>query len=269
MQKPARSTKGFGPNKSCRMKRFLSLAILFLVVCSCSLTTKCGDAQDTSCTSVLFIGNSYTFVNDLPNTFAKLARSGGNKVEVGMSAQGGWTLSDHIQSTETLHLLNSKKWNFVVLQEQSQIPSVAPARTQSMYPAARELVRKIRDNGAALIFFVTRARRDGLTENGMNDYESMQAQIDYGYVEIAQELNAPIAPVGAAWLTAVKEHPELVLWQEDGSHPTEQGTYLAACVFYAVIFHESPNGLKYRSGLSRENASTIQSVASGTVLNIP
>jgi len=186
-----------------------------------------------------------------------------------MSAQGGWTLSDHVQSTETLHLLNSKKWNFVVLQEQSQIPSVARARTQAMYPAGRELVQMIRDIGATPIFFVTWAHRDGSPENGMTNYESMQAQINYGYVEIAQELNAQIAPVGAAWQTAVNQYPDLILWQEDGSHPTEQGTYLAGCIFYAVIFHESPNGLTYRADLSRENARIIQSIASSTVLNIP
>ena len=251
------------------MKRLFLLAFLALVLCSCSLTTRCGGEQDTSCVRVLFIGNSYTFVNDLPNTFAQLARSGGNKVEVGMAAQGGWTLAKYVQSAETLQFLNSKRWKFVVLQEQSQIPSVARARMQGMYPAARELVQKIRAIGATPIFFVTWAHRDGWPEYGMNDYESMQTQVNYGYTEIAQELKAPIAPVGAAWLTARTEHPELLLWQEDGSHPTEQGTYLAACVFYAVIFHESPSGLSYRADLSREEARILQSVASGTVLNIP
>lgn len=78
----------------------------------------------------------------------------------------------------------------------------------------------------------------------------------------------PIAPVGPAWSTTVKTHPELSLWQEDGSHPTERGTYLAACVFYAVVFHESPDGLTYRANLSEENAKTIQTIASTIVLNI-
>jgi hypothetical protein len=103
----------------------------------------------------------------------------------------------------------------------------------------------------------------------MNNYESMQAQINYGYTEIAQDLKTPIAPVGAAWRKAVNQYPDLILWQADGSHPTEQGTYLAASVFYAAIFHESPNELGYRADLSRENARIIQSVASSTVLNIP
>jgi hypothetical protein len=97
----------------------------------------------------------------------------------------------------------------------------------------------------------------------------MQIQINNGYMGIAEELNAPVAPVGSVWLTAMKEHPELELWQADGSHPTELGTYLAACVFYAVIFHESPDGLTYRAGLSREDARIIQILVSKTVVKVP
>jgi len=187
-------------------------AIPLFILCSCSFTANCRDPQDTSCTRILFIGNSYTFVNDPPNTFEKLAKSGGHNVEIGMSAQGGWRLADHIGSPETLNLLNSTKWNFVILQEQSQIPSLEPARSQEMYPAARELVQKTKKVGATPIFFVTWAHRDGMPENGMNNYESMQSQINQGYMSISQELDVPIAPVGLAWLTVVKEHPELTLW---------------------------------------------------------
>ncbi len=189
-------------------------------------------------------------------------------MEVGMAAKGGWTLANHIQSTETLDQLKSTTWNYVVLQEQSEIPSVKQFRTQEMYPAARELVHKIKNIGATPIFFITWAHRNGWPENGMNDFGSMQYQINNGYMQIAGELNVPFAPVGPAWYTAVVEHPELNLWQEDGSHPTEQGTYLAACVFYAVIFHESPEGLTYRANLSPETAKTIQAVASTAAVSV-
>jgi hypothetical protein len=255
--------------KSISMKHFLLFLILLLVVSSCSPAANCSNAQDTSCTRILFIGNSYTFVNDLPNTFAKLAKSGKHKVEVGMAARSGWTLLDHLKSTETLDTLNSKKWNYVVLQEQSQVPSMEQARTHQMYPAARELVPKIRQVGAIPIFLVTWAHRGGWPEQGMNDYGNMQAQINNGYATIAQELNAPMAPVGTAWASAMQGHPELSLWQEDGSHPSEQGTYLAACVFYAAIFQESPVGLTYQGKLSKEITQTLQMVASQTVLKIP
>lgn len=250
------------------MKRFLLLVVLLFVLCSCSFASGCGNTQSNSCTRVLFIGNSLTYMNDLPTTFAKLARSGGHQVEVGMAAQGGWALADHVRAPGTLNALDSTKWDFVILQEQSVIPSFQQSRTQEMYPAARELVRKIRDRGATPIFFVTWARRDGWPENGMT-YQSMQAEIDTGYAGIALELNAPVAPVGSAWFYAVGGYPELSLWQEDGNHPAEQGTYLSACVFYAVIFHESPSGLTYQANLSKEIANTLQMIASSTVLNTP
>src|SRR6266540_3142156 len=250
------------------MKRFLIFLLAIFVLSSCTSAYNC-DAQDTSCTRILFIGNSYTFVNDLPNTFVKLARAGKHKVEVGMSAQSGLTFADQVKSTNTLNALNSQRWTYVVLQEQSQIPSVQQSRTYTMYPAARTLVQQIRGSGATPLFFLTWAHRDGWSEYGMRDYESMQVQINNGYYGIAQELNVSVAAVGSAWLAAVKGHPELNLWQEDGSHPSGEGTYLAACVFYAVIFKESPVGLTYRADLSKETAGTLQAIASKTVLNIP
>jgi hypothetical protein len=131
-----------------------------------------------------------------------------------------------------------------------------------MYPAARTLVQQIRDIGATPVFFLTWGHRDGYPENGMNDYEAMQIQLNDGYYGIASELSVPVAPVGSAWRLALTEHPELTLWQEDGSHPGEQGTYLAACVFYEAIFEESPVGLKYRGNLSAEVAATLQTIAS-------
>src|SRR6266498_788662 len=246
-------------------KRLLIFLLLIFVLSSCTSSYPCS-VQDTSCTRILFIGNSYTFVNDLPNTFAELAKSGKHKVEVGMSAQGGWTLADHVKSTDTQNAIHSKKWAYVVLQEQSQIPSVGQSRTYTMYPAARTLVKQVRAIGATPLFFLTWAHRDGWSEYGMRDYESMQVQINNGYYGIAQELNVSAAAVGLAWLAAVKGHPELNLWQEDGSHPSEEGTYLAACVFYAVIFKESPVGLTYRADLSKETAGTLQAIASKTVL---
>jgi hypothetical protein len=83
---------------------------------------------------------------------------------------------------------------------------------------------------------------------------------------IAKELNVPVARVGDAWLMGRLQPTPLDLWQADGSHPNEMGTYLAACVFYATIFRQSPAGLTYRSGLSQETAQTLQTLAADSVL---
>jgi hypothetical protein len=247
------------------MKPWLVICILFLALCGCS--PPCSD--DPACSRVLFVGNSYTYVNDLPNTFVKLAQAGGHRVETGMAASGGWMLSDHVKSTETLDKIKSSKWNFVVLQEQSQTPASEQVRATQMYPAARTLASKIKEVGAIPVFFVTWAHRAGWPENGLPTYESMQLQIDEGYVGIGGELDTPIAPVGFAWLKLWKQNPQLNLWQEDGSHPNEKGTYLAACVFYAVLYRQSPENLGYTGNLSTDEAQMLQKIAADTVLKEP
>ena len=138
-----------------------------------------------------------------------------------------------------------------------------------MYPAARELVAMIRAANATPIFFVTWARQGGWPEYRMPDYASMQLSIDDGYSLIAKELQAAMAPVGFAWMARVTESLNPNLWQDDGSHPTVAGTYLAACVFYATIFAQSPVGLMYNAGLSSPAAAQLQQVAFATVLSDP
>jgi len=187
-------------------------------------------------------------------------------VETAMTAPGGWTLAQHAASPDTLKTIQSGPWNYIVLQEQSQIPSVEQSRQQSMYPGARSLVEKIKAVHAAPVLFQTWAHSAGWPVNGMPDYENMQAQIDYGYQVIAKELNAPIAPAGYAWLLARRQYPQLNLWQEDGYHPNEQGTYLAACVFYAALFRQSPVGLSYTSSLPQQTARELQGIAAEAVL---
>lgn len=216
---------------------------------------------------ILFVGNSYVYENSLPFTFAQLALSGGHRAEVGILAEGGWTLADHLASSAFADALQSTHWDYVVLQEQSQIPSVEASRTQSMYPAARTLAERIREKGAEPMFFETWGHKSGYPENGMSSYEAMQYEVNQGYLGIAQELNAPLVPVGLAWFRALAKNPQLQLWQEDGSHPSKQGTYLAACVFYAVIYQESPLGLSYIGDLSEEIAIQLQDVANSVLVD--
>ena len=252
------------------MKRLVLFWFLLLSLCSCSSFPDCTGTPSTNpCPRVLFVGNSYTAVNDLPGMVAALAKAGGHPIQIGMDAPGGFSLAQHLNSSHTLALLQSSKWDFVVLQEQSQIPAVEQTRSQEMYPAARALVQKVRQTGAQPLFFLTWAHRDGWPENNLPDYESMQLQINQGYMIIANELITPVAPVGYAWLTAWLQDPQLDLWQADGSHPTEQGTYLAACVFYAVIFRQSPENNSYQAHLPAAIAHYLQTVATNIVLSNP
>jgi hypothetical protein len=92
----------------------------------------------------------------------------------------------------------------------------------------------------------------------------MQAAIDEGYLGLAAELGVDVAPAGQAWERALREEPSIVLWQADGSHPSEAGTYLAACVLYARIFNTSPVGIPDSGGLSGDVAHALQVIAAET-----
>ena len=119
----------------------LLAAVLLPLGCANSTPPKCSTAAGAGappCTRVLFVGNSYTYVNDLPTTFAQLAVAGGHKLETGMVANGGETLAQHATAAETLDKIAAAPWSFVVLQEQSETPAT-PAGRNSMYSAARTL----------------------------------------------------------------------------------------------------------------------------------
>lgn len=220
----------------------------------------CGPLQPTPCVRVLFLGNSYTYVNDLPAVFGDLARGGGRNVETGMVAGGGETLADHAASADTAAAIVGSRWQFVVLQEQSLVPSIESARRSQMYPAARSLVGAIRTAGATPILLQTWAHRDGWAEQGL-DYARMQSAIDEGYATIGGELGVAVAPAGQAWQATLRQDPMIALWQEDGSHPSLAGTYLAACVVYVRVFGASPVGIPVTEGLPADVAAALQVIA--------
>jgi Domain of unknown function (DUF4886) len=248
------------------MSIYRLLRFLLAIALGLCLAGGCRQAvKNPSSMKILFLGNSYTYVNDLPQLVADLAQSGNHKLEFEMVAEGGWQLTQHAQTSLTA--IAQQKWDWVVLQEQSVVPAIETERTQLMYPAARILHNRIQANGSRTLLFMTWGRRDGLPERGLPNYEVMQAMVTRSYQDLADEMNVAIAPVGVAWQAARQQAAEINLWAEDGSHPTIQGSYLAACVFYAVLYKQSPLGLTYSPGLEKSVASTLQKIAADTVLS--
>jgi hypothetical protein len=99
-----------------------------------------------------------------------------------------------------------------------------------------------------------------LPDDGL-DYAAMQTAINESYTELGQALGVTVAHAGQAWAGVLRLDPATALWEADGSHPSEAGTYLAACVLYARLFHRSPVGLSDTEGLSPSLAATLQTVA--------
>src|SRR5262249_10179216 len=80
-------------------------------------------------------------------------------------------------------------------------------------------------------------------------------QLNAVYAAVASDTNAIVAPLGRAWVTAVKESS--INLYIDYVHPTRAATYLGACVFYATLFGKSPEGLPSNPWNDRDLASDI------------
>lgn len=228
-----------------------------------------------SAPNILFLGNSYTFANDLPAMFEALSWSGGFRADVYELTDGSYRLEyfadpDDELGAKVYEGLTEYDWDYVILQEQSRVPTIE-AETM-MYPAARTLDALIQKADGQTVFLMTWAYRDGddLTGYGIRKKttrEEMQGELFAAYQTIANELDALLSPAGVAFIRFAKERPEVELWDpEDGMHPTVAGSYLAACTLYATLYNESPVGLEYTAELEPETAQALQRCAANLVL---
>jgi hypothetical protein len=231
-----------------------------------------GTASADDSLRVLFIGNSHTYVNDLPGLFLGLSEAAGRPVRTDASTFGGYSLEDHTKTQATLDKIAQDSWSFVVLQEQSVIPTIHYWCYNSMYPAARRLDSLIQLQGARTAFYMTWGWKYGGSQTygdswspDFRDYFEMQESLRVAYQEIADELSCTMAPVGMAFAGARRADSLVDLWQADYCHATLMGTYLGACVFYAVLHGASPVGLEFHGGLSPEVAQFCQEIAWQTV----
>lgn len=224
--------------------------------------------------SILFIGNSFTYYHELPSVFLELSVSGGFEPDIYDLTAGSYRLqmfadeNDEVGS-QVYDALKNYEWDYVVLQEQSRIPAMAPE--DLMYPAARTLDTMIHQANGETVFFMTWAYKEGdsyevFGKEHTNTREEMQTKLAQGYIKIADELDSMLVPAGIAFIRCASQHPDIELWDEDLNHSSPAGTYLTACVFYASLFGQSPAGLAYTAEVNAQTAAILQQVAAETVL---
>jgi hypothetical protein len=230
-----------------------------------------GDTHGPKALKVLFIGNSYTGgIRDTLNDLVEASPYSQSTFEY--AVKGGWTLKQHLNDSKTIARIKSTKWDYVVLQEQSQTPTL-PGKYDDFCDAVVALSTMIRRQGAKPVLYMTWGRRD---KDGQNpqinpDYETMQMRLSMAYTNAAKKADAIIAPVGEAWRIVRRERPQLgiQLYRDDGSHPSKKGAYLAACLFYATLFDVDPTELDFNSSLSEEEASYFKNKAKKAIKTKP
>jgi hypothetical protein len=222
-----------------RRSRLLDLVAPALL-CAAFLSTAAG-AQQRATLNVLFIGDSYTFFNNLGDVLAGVANgvTAGPAIRAELAVAGGMPLGWHLANGPAMSMLRESRWDHVVLQEHSLFGGLviqgerrfAPARL--FHESARVMVERVREQKAMPVFMMTWATR------GWPDEEAV---LTSAYLDIGGELNAPVAAVGSAFALAQRRGIATDLLAPDGGHPSPAGSYLAACVIYSTITGRSPKG---------------------------
>ncbi len=247
-----------------------SMLLLYVIFATSTLF-----AQDSL--SILFIGNSYTYCNDLPKLVQNLSESAGKQLNIDSNTPGGMTLLGHLSNSTTVSKIKEGCYDYVILQEQSQIPTIDYYRYNQMYPAITNLKAMVEEYNpcARVITYMTWGRRYGGQQcDATNtycspdfvDFNHMQDSLTSAYMQISDMLNIQCAPVGVTWQNILNDS-DLVLHSSDDSHPNLDGSYVAALTIFSAIWKEPTSGNSFDAGLSPEIAQYYQQMSDSTVFN--
>lgn len=193
--------------------KFLIATLGLILSCNTSSDLLPDQSQPSQ---ILFIGNSYTYVNDLPGMVEAMARQVGVHLDVSSVVAGGVSLEDHWNDGTARSRLESHRWDVVILQ---QGPSSLPESRVNLLEYATLFAPIIRSAGARPAFYSVWPE-----QARMSAYDAALES----YTIAADSIHAMLFPASEAWRAAWRKDSTLELYGPDGLHPTVMGTYLVA-----------------------------------------
>lgn len=197
---------------------------------------------------VLFVGNSHTYFNDMPELFARMCRSlRGERPEVTMLAYSNKSLAWHREEYFALRFaLLHGRYDFCVLQQQAHpFPPEEESRT-----AVRRILALCRTGGVKPVLFMTWAQKAE---------PEMREPMCRFYRQFAAETGALLAPIGELFARVQDAHPEIDLYWQDGAHASPYGSYLSAAAFASLLCDTrdlaplTDEGMDFRADFEGEN----------------
>ena len=231
---------------------------ILLFVLSLSITTIHCEAK-----KILFIGNSYT--SQCSRTITDLFINENPEWKLTFHTKGGKDLAYHLADPATEKLIRSQKWDFVILQEQSQKSGLGGKSSQGFHNAIASFSKIIQNNGSTPCLYLTWGRKAGDKKNPKiyPDYQSMQEKISAAYFKAGKNNQARILPVGLAY-SKIKQQDQTLfksLYKKDGSHPSEIGAYVVSSVFWGGLTGKDPTTIRWRGKIEKPKAVQIREAA--------
>ncbi|MFC2101081.1 PKD domain-containing protein [Bacteroidota bacterium] len=247
--------------------------MIFLLIAS--TTQIIGNNNSTDTIKAMFLGNSYTAANSLPDLISNIASSTGDTLIFNSNTPGGYTLQQHASNQVSLNMMMQGGWDFISLQEQSQRPSFPISQVvQDVFPYAKfiDSVFNVSNFCGETIFFMTWGRKNGDAINCPNwppvcTYEGMDSLLHLRYQMMADSNAAILSPVGAVWHYIRDHHAQIELYEVDESHPSPAGSYAGACTFYTVMFRKDPSQISFDFNLPSADAAIIRSAVKTVVFD--
>lgn len=169
---------------------------------------------------VLFVGDSFTYFNDLPRLVALVSEG---RLKTDRITASGWNLDRHWRAGRALARIRAGGWNVVVLQEEGALPVSDPARFQA---DVRRFALAAHAAGARPVLLLTWAKRDK---------PPAQALLTNAFRRVGRSLGVPVMPVGEAWRLWRARPNAPGLYVADGIHPDFRGSYLSALVIVGAL----------------------------------
>lgn len=232
---------------------------------------------------ILFIGNSSTYYNDMPNMVKGLASANGRNVDIQSITAPNYKLyqfasEGSVYYTQIVNTLKGNHFDYVVLQDHRDVIIQNPTQTEE---ALSKLMPSITASGAQAVLYETQADFAGKSFvidsfNFFLGHTEMQYYMTKNYFSVANKLNVTVSPVGVNYTRCKTLYPEINLYDTDMHHPSPAGSYLAACSLYATLFDTTafnnnflPNSVydkdKLLSKISIADAKKLQSIADATL----
>lgn len=228
---------------------------------------------------VLFIGNSLTYYNKMPNLFCDLSTLADKMVTVDSLTYAGQNLVMMREDPNMWRAIEDKitstNWDIVVFQTDriyTVMTEYYPDYPLKTCRASEEIVAMIKDAGALPVIYsafgVNRGYMDvdGHTKN-ISAIEINNLVISYD-AAISQKTGCKTVYTNATFSNLLTSHPELGLYHTDNRHPSAVGSALIACDFYTVIFGESPETISFK-GVDLNTADVLRNASAMLLTYIP